>query len=41
MWEMWDCHASKNHHMYSDFMGWLVRTLGGINIDRGDIVIRP
>ncbi|MGI5922769.1 MAG: family 78 glycoside hydrolase catalytic domain [Lentisphaeria bacterium] len=41
LWEMWDCHASKNHHMYSDFMGWLVRTLGGINIDRGDIVIRP
>lgn len=41
LWEMWDCRASKNHHMYSDFMGWIVRTLGGINVDHGIIVIRP
>ena len=36
LWETWqinyDCD-SKNHHMYSDFMSWLIKTLGGIKFD--------
>lgn len=33
LWEYWDWHLhrdSKNHHMYSDFMGWMVKTILGI-----------
>ena len=33
LWEFWSCRASKNHHMYSDFMSWLIKTAGGINPD--------
>ena len=33
LWELWSCRASKNHHMYSDFMSWLIKTAGGINPD--------
>lgn len=36
LWEKWDIHTnsdSKNHHMYSDFMSWLVKTLAGIRLD--------
>ncbi|MBE6645128.1 MAG: hypothetical protein E7612_07110 [Ruminococcaceae bacterium] len=36
LWEKWDINTnsdSKNHHMYSDFMSWLVKTLGGIKPD--------
>ena len=36
LWEYWepeDHTYSKNHHMYSDFMSWLVKNLAGINID--------
>lgn len=31
LWETWQPGSSKNHHMYSDFMLWLVNTLVGIN----------
>ena len=34
LWEYWkwDLHEdSKNHHMYSDFMSWMVKTILGIN----------
>lgn len=31
LWERWTCRESKNHHMYSDFMSWLIKTAGGIN----------
>jgi len=34
LWEYWDwdrCRDSKNHHMYSDFMSWMVKTILGIN----------
>lgn len=36
LWEKWDINVnsdSKNHHMYSDFMSWLIKTPGGIRID--------
>ena len=32
LWETWQPGQSKNHHMYSDFMSWLMKTLVGINI---------
>jgi len=32
LWETWQPGNSKNHHMYSDFMSWLMKTLVGINI---------
>jgi len=31
LWETWQPGASKNHHMYSDFMSWLMKTIVGIN----------
>lgn len=31
LWEVWDESSSKNHHMYSDFMSWLMKTPGGID----------
>lgn len=37
LWEYWDWqdHAdSKNHHMYSDFMAWMVKTILGIRLDK-------
>ncbi len=30
--EMWDCSCSQNHHMYSDFMSWLMKTVIGIHM---------
>lgn len=33
LWERWTCKDSKNHHMYSDFMSWFIKTAGGINPD--------
>lgn len=36
LWEKWDVHTnsdSKNHHMYSDFMSWLIKNLGGVRLD--------
>jgi alpha-L-rhamnosidase len=30
LWETWQPGSSKNHHMYSDFMLWLMHTLVGI-----------
>ena len=32
LWETWQAGNSKNHHMYSDFMSWIMKTLIGINI---------
>ncbi len=31
LWEKWNDLESKNHHMYSDFMSWLMKTPGGID----------
>ena len=36
LWEMWRCTNSHNHHMYSSFMAWLIRTVGGITVGRGE-----
>ena len=33
LWENWEGNTSHNHHMYSDFMAWIMKTLAGINID--------
>ena len=30
LWELWEPRMSRNHHMYSDFMGWVIDTLLGI-----------
>lgn len=30
LWETWQPGNSKNHHMYSSFMGWLVHTAAGL-----------
>jgi hypothetical protein len=36
LWEKWDVNInsdSKNHHMYSDFMSWLIKTVAGISLN--------
>ena len=33
LFEFWDSYESKNHHMYSDFMSWLIKTVVGISPD--------
>ena len=35
LYEYWDGTTSKNHHMYSDFMSWMIKTVLGIapNLD--------
>lgn len=37
LWELWNRDASRNHHMYSDFMSWIIKTVLGINTDLSDI----
>ena len=32
LWETWHGDTSKNHHMYSSFMCWMINTLAGINL---------
>jgi alpha-L-rhamnosidase len=46
LWETWHGETSKNHHMYSSFMGWMIGTLAGINLTfddpaYGTIELRP
>lgn len=33
LWEMWNCALSHNHHMYSDVISWIFKTVGGISPD--------
>ena len=36
LWEKWDVNVnsdSKNHHMYSDFASWFIKTFAGISIN--------
>ena len=33
LWEFWNCTESKNHHMYSDVLSWMIKTIGGISPD--------
>ena len=32
-WEVRKYSDSENHHMYSDFMSWIIKTLAGISLD--------
>ena len=47
LWEFWHYFKhedSRNHHMYSDFMSWMIKTLVGINAREpgfGEIEIKP
>ena len=46
LWEMWDSSRSKNHHMYSDVLSWLMKRAAGISPDDNaesyrEIEIRP
>jgi alpha-L-rhamnosidase len=44
LWEVWQPGNSKKHHMYSDFMSWIMKTLVGINITKrgyDEIEIKP
>lgn len=44
LWETWQPGNSKNHHMYSDFMSWMMKTLVGINITKPgykEVLIKP
>ncbi|MBQ8895099.1 MAG: family 78 glycoside hydrolase catalytic domain [Clostridia bacterium] len=39
--EYWSTEASKNHHMYSCFMPWLVGTVGGIDAIHQKAALQP
>ena len=45
LWEMWHCDRftySRNHHMFSSFMAWMVKTITGITVnENGEIHINP
>ena len=36
LFENWNCTLSKNHHMYSDVLSWLIKTVVGISPDDRD-----
>lgn len=36
LWETWHGETSKNHHMYSSFMCWMMNTIAGINLSFND-----
>lgn len=40
-WEWFEHADSKNHHMYSDYMSWLVQNVVGIKADYKEIKISP
>lgn len=33
LYEYWDCYESKNHHMYSNVLSWMMKTIVGITPD--------
>ena len=33
LYEYLDCYESKNHHMYSDVLSWIMKTIVGISPD--------
>ena len=46
LWETWQEGSSKNHHMFSCFMAWLMKSLVGIRMAEGsiawnDVEIKP
>ena len=41
LYEYWDYKHSKNHHMYSDFMSWMIKTILGLTDTFEQITIDP
>lgn len=44
LWEMWEMTDSKNHHMYSDVLSWMMKTIIGINMSKTafeEVYIKP
>lgn len=46
LWELWEPRMSRNHHMYSDFMGWVIDALLGIRADEAhpgysEVILAP
>lgn len=46
LWETWHGETSKNHHMYSSFMCWMMNTIAGINLSFDDpayrtVILKP
>lgn len=41
LYEYWDHKHSKNHHMYSDFMSWLIKTPLGLTDTFESITVAP
>ena len=45
LWEMWNYNEfnhSRNHHMYSDFMSWMIKTIAGVAVnEKGEIHVNP
>ena len=33
MWEDWEEGFSRNHHMYSDIIGWMIKYVAGLRLD--------
>lgn len=40
LYERWSKLESKNHHMFSDFMSWMMKTIIGINIKEGSVAYK-
>ncbi len=36
LWERWDGEESHSHPMFGSVVGWMYRTLGGINLEKAD-----
>lgn len=39
--ECWDLSCSQNHHMYSEVDNWFYKYLGGLDLEDGNVVIKP
>ena len=40
LYERWSKLESKNHHMFSDVMSWMMKTIIGINIKEGSVAYK-
>ncbi|MBR6373270.1 MAG: family 78 glycoside hydrolase catalytic domain [Victivallales bacterium] len=41
LWETWSGLWSRNHIMFGDLVAWFFKYLGGINLKKGQLSIRP
>lgn len=41
LWETWQCTASKNHHMFSCVLVWMLEHLGGMVFDKDALTLKP